>query len=109
MGKKLVKMDTEDAQYGFHCPGCRGPQMIPTAGPKAWGFNGSLEAPTFTPSILSTRTYGYSNEKLVCHSFVRDGKIEFLSDCTHSLAGQTVELKDVETFSDLWEKLDENS
>jgi hypothetical protein len=30
-----------------------------------------------------------------CHSFITDGKIEFLSDCTHSLAGQTVELKPV--------------
>ena len=30
----------------------------------------------------------------VCHSFVRDGRIEFLSDCTHELAGQTVELEE---------------
>ena len=29
-----------------------------------------------------------------CHSFVREGRIEFLSDCTHALAGQTVELPD---------------
>ena len=28
----------------------------------------------------------------VCHSFVTDGKIQFLGDCTHELAGQTVEL-----------------
>jgi hypothetical protein len=32
----------------------------------------------------------------LCHSFVRDGRIEFLSDCTHSLAGQTVELPEIE-------------
>jgi hypothetical protein len=31
---------------------------------------------------------------LVCHSFVTDGKIQFLSDCTHALAGQTVALPD---------------
>lgn len=30
----------------------------------------------------------------VCHSFVRAGKIEFLGDCTHALAGQTVALPD---------------
>lgn len=29
----------------------------------------------------------------ICHSFVRNGKIEFLSDCTHELAGKTVELE----------------
>ena len=31
----------------------------------------------------------------VCHSFVREGKIEFLGDCTHALKGQTVDLNDV--------------
>ena len=29
-----------------------------------------------------------------CHSFVRSGRIEFLSDSTHALAGQTVDLPD---------------
>jgi hypothetical protein len=28
----------------------------------------------------------------VCHSFVVDGRIQFLGDCTHHLAGQTVDL-----------------
>ena len=27
-----------------------------------------------------------------CHSFVRDGGIQFLTDCEHGLAGQTVDL-----------------
>lgn len=31
----------------------------------------------------------------VCHSFVTDGRIQFLSDCTHSLAGQTVDLPEM--------------
>lgn len=30
----------------------------------------------------------------VCHSFVRNGVIEFLSDCTHALKGQHVPLPD---------------
>lgn len=29
-----------------------------------------------------------------CHTFIRAGKIEFLGDCTHALAGQTVALPD---------------
>lgn len=28
----------------------------------------------------------------VCHSFVREGRIQFLGDCTHRLAGHTVDL-----------------
>jgi len=30
----------------------------------------------------------------VCHSFVTDGRIQFLTDCTHALAGQTVDIPD---------------
>jgi len=31
----------------------------------------------------------------ICHSFIRDGKIQFLGDCTHALAGQTVDLPEL--------------
>jgi hypothetical protein len=63
--------------------------MLPVSGDAPpnkpqWDFNGNLESPTLSPSILTR----YND--LVCHSFMRDGKMEFLSDCTHELAGQTV-------------------
>lgn len=87
--------DEPHEHLGFWCPGCdhyhgiqvnRGGQ----AGP-AWGWNGSYDKPTFTPSIL--HNVGGFNERLpICHSFVTDGRIQFLSDCTHPLAGQTVDL-----------------
>ena len=32
----------------------------------------------------------------VCHSFVTNGRIQYLGDCTHKLAGQTVDLPDWE-------------
>lgn len=59
-----------------------------------WTWNGSVDAPTFAPSIL-VRWRGYDEDKPVetcCHSFVREGMIQFLTDCTHRLAGQTVPL-----------------
>ncbi len=31
------------------------------------------------------------------HSFVVDGHIQFLGDCTHELAGQTVDIPDFDT------------
>jgi hypothetical protein len=31
-----------------------------------------------------------------CHSFLVDGQIQFLGDCTHALAGQTVPLPEIE-------------
>ncbi len=27
-----------------------------------------------------------------CHTFITDGRIQFLGDCSHKLAGQTVDL-----------------
>jgi hypothetical protein len=87
---KLVRLD--GGQAAFTCPGCGRAHFIrvndrgdQTDG--AWGWNLSLDAPTLTPSILTWREPGSR-----CHSFVRDGKIQFLSDCEHPLKNQTVDL-----------------
>lgn len=80
--------------YRFHCPGCGYEHLIPTTGPKGWGFNNSIEAPTFTPSILVHEVKREDGTTYAprCHSFVTDGKIGYLEDSTHALAGQTVDL-----------------
>lgn len=87
---KLHRVD--DKHYAFHCPGCECGHMVRVAGEQpVWGWNGSMDAPTFTPSILVNR--GSLNPGVpVCHSFVTLGKIQFLPDSTHKLAGQTVEI-----------------
>lgn len=77
----------------FECPGCgflHAPAVrgTPPRGAPVWDWNGSLEAPTISPSLLVTAT----DPTLVCHSFIRDGRIQFLGDCTHDLAGQTIDL-----------------
>lgn len=82
----------------FHCPGCKRGHGVPVDGSRGWVWNQSLEKPTLSPSILVT--YNGSDAGVdgappaVCHSFVTDGRIQFLSDCTHELAGQTVDLPD---------------
>ena len=80
-----------EKRVGFKCPGCGRLHVIPVEGPRAWGWNGDYSWPTFTPSIL-VRGAG------VCHSFVTNGKIKFLDDCTHTLKGQTVELDEILEF-----------
>ena len=94
------------------CPACReveisrgyqrdgdvaGEHTVPFEGPGAWSFNGDLESPTLAPSLLLTYDYGEGDQKqrYVCHSFVRAGVIQYLGDCTHALAGQSVPLVDV--------------
>ena len=99
--------------YFIYCPGCKGMHAIHVEGPVVWAFNGDIEKPTFSPSLLLRSGHHIHNhtgecwctyEKrfnkkspfncVVCHSFITDGKIQFLSDCTHELAGQTVDLPD---------------
>lgn len=115
-GKKLNVL--ENNHLAFWCPGCKeahvvrvldvGPRGGENVGP-CWGFNGNGDAPTFTPSVL-VRSGHYVQPAgkhcdrsgdpewpcncMCCHSFVTDGRIQFLSDCTHDLAGQTVDLPD---------------
>lgn len=76
----------------YVCPGCGwlhqinvDRQNIPS-----WDFNGDLVRPTLSPSVNAWRDYPTGTKR--CHHYVRDGKIEFLSDCTHALRGQTVAL-----------------
>src|SRR4051794_23121084 len=61
-----------------------------------WAFNGDREKPTFRASLLIPHHDSPEGYKpiLRCHSFVTDGKIEFLGDSEHELKGQTVELPD---------------
>ena len=88
-----------DGRLTWWCPGCDHAHMIQTGGGSGprWGWNGNVDRPTFTPSVLVTWSVPPPREPddppdRVCHSFVRDGRIEFLGDCTHALAGQTVDM-----------------
>lgn len=80
----------EEISMWFFCRGCDDLHRIAVAGPRAWTFDGNYEAPTVTPSILCT---GAPTRR--CHSFLRAGRLEFLGDCSHALAGQTVPLPDL--------------
>jgi hypothetical protein len=87
--------------YIFDCPGCKcshevyvRPHISPNGA--SWDFNGNTEKPTFKPSILSKVSRPDGTKTMVCHSFVTDGKIQYLPDCTHELTGQTIEMPDVD-------------
>lgn len=87
----LHLFSTEDGahtQAAFICPGCGHGHSVGVKGDHIWGWNGDMEKPTFTPSILVWA----SRPAERCHSFVRDGKIQFLDDCFHALKGTTVDL-----------------
>ena len=95
-----VLSDVSPGYVAFYCPGCEDLHCLPVEGDKAWGYNRNAAAPTFTPSILVTSPavpdalaeFKEWRTARTCHSYVADGRIQFLSDCTHALAGQTVDL-----------------
>jgi hypothetical protein len=100
MSAKIHNVSSEGHQtkvLAFHCPGC-GYDHAFTVGPQSesprprWTFNGSFDKPTFAPSLLCNKDIPTSR----CHSFVKNGRIEFLSDCFHALKGRTVDLPDWE-------------
>ena len=86
--------------WGFYCPGCKYDHGFHTKPHKnhagrpgpVWTFNGDVDKPTFSPSLLVN---GSTPEKR-CHLFLRDGKIQYCSDSYHELAGKTVECPDWE-------------
>jgi hypothetical protein len=100
------------------CPGCEAVHQVTAASDErpGWTYNGNPEAPTFQPSVLVTS--GHFAEEWVgpdcwctaratrpdsapsfkcarCHTFITDGMIQFLGDCSHALAGQTVAMPDL--------------
>lgn len=121
--KKILHTIEQPAQFQFmiFCPGCKcghGIRVGQSDGPN-WTFNGNMEKPTFSPSLLihggkypeedpvthdfargadgqyvrgaDGRLLGYKD--IVCHTFIADGNIQFLGDCTHEMAGKTVPLE----------------
>jgi hypothetical protein len=94
--REQLHTDGHVVGYSFKCPGCNydhSPWTVPFEDQAVWGFNGDVNNPTFTPSILF-RTAN-KNGPVVCHSFVTNGMIQFLGDCTHPLANQTVSLPEI--------------
>lgn len=97
--------DGSDNRWGFDCPGCGMPHEVRVGVPDrpCWTFNFDVDRPTFSPSILVTypanpnaaEEFKEWRRTRICHSYVRNGRIEFLSDCTHALAGKTVDLPEL--------------
>lgn len=110
-----ILRDAEGDQLVFQCPGCEHAHAVrvnrgPDTPHPCWEWNGDINKPTFKPSIMVTSMmatppvtpenleewkrapWSQTRIQSVCHSFVTDGRIQFLGDCTHPLAGQTVDL-----------------
>lgn len=81
-------------EWMIFCPGCECAHVLDAR----WTFNGDVVSPTFTPSYLSRGPHGDPPVERVCHSFIKDGQIQFMDDSTHALRGQTVALPPYEKW-----------
>lgn len=108
----------EGGLVGFWCPGCKEYHEVnvDSQSQPYWSFNGNYEKPTFSPSVMVRSGHfadgasgdcwcnfenRFTGKKTtfkcgICHSFITDGKIQYLSDCTHELAGKTIEMESVD-------------
>lgn len=120
MKTDLVKAGNGEVVLMFWCQGCEthhAPIVESPDGRRRWTWDGNRERPTIEPSVLVRSGHYMPEHKAgdpcwcsyneqhpdapakftcgVCHSFVRNGRIEFLSDCSHKFAGRTVDLEDL--------------
>lgn len=94
--EKVEKKHPNDFDYIYPCQGCGTHHGIRTVkegvGP-VWKLSGGVDYPTVTPSVKVTSRN--AKGPTVCHFFITNGQIRYLDDCTHDLAGQTVDMEDV--------------
>lgn len=102
-GAGYVQCEASEATHlMLNLPGPTGHLVIPVIqhGTRretpCWTWNGNIESPTLKPSVLSKMGRDGS---VVCHSWINDGKVQFLADCTHEFKGQTLDLLEVEYYS----------
>jgi hypothetical protein len=77
-----------DGTILFWCPGCDMNHGINNT----WQITGTAENPTIKPSILTKWDTGEEHTIHVCHMFITNGKIQYLPDCTHSMANKTIDM-----------------
>jgi hypothetical protein len=89
----ILPILSSPGKYVFYCPGCEDNHTIDTNPSKfksTHTLTGTLANPTIRASVLETGDANIAGYR--CHSFVTNGKIKFLNDCTHHLAGKTVDM-----------------
>lgn len=101
-GNGYVECSVEEATHvTLNIPGPTGKLTLPVirrgtrGGTGNWTWNGSTDAPTLRPSVLTEGCSAASNGPFRCHSWINDGAAQFLSDCSHDLANTTVPLLEV--------------
>jgi hypothetical protein len=84
------------AGYTHWCPGCGCAHHIavdqPNPNGAVWWFDRNLNKPSFSPSVFFQYHDQQGRPIGTCHYNLVAGLLAYQSDCTHSYAGQAIEL-----------------
>lgn len=99
LSQKLLQSQDKERLY-WYCPSCDmlHPANLVKKDPTdhVWKWDGNKEQPTFSPSFLTSMGKRSSDGvQRVCHVFVRQGTIQYLSDSNVSFSSVTVQLPDI--------------
>ena len=96
IGKGYKACDVEEATHlQFKIPSHAGFLNLPVItkgtreGTGCWTWNGCTDKPTLRPSVLT------QSHEFRCHSWITDGNVNYLSDCSHEMAGASEELEEM--------------
>jgi hypothetical protein len=84
--------------YYVWCQGCKSAHFFPVSlpHPQHWAFSGTLEKPTFKPSLRHYYTHPETKQQITtCHITITDGIVEYHGDCPFDLKGQKLELQNI--------------
>lgn len=83
---KIVVHPEDPTMYMFWDIGLEQPSAFYISGDQLWKWNENYASPTVYPSVL------LCGNDFRSHLFIQDGKLKYLSDCSHSYAGKTVDM-----------------
>lgn len=87
----MPKLRKHENKTAYICPACNEEHEINDS----WQIEEKDGIVNISPSILfRAESFSYPEKNRVCHSFVKNNKIEYLNDCTHKMAGMTVDMVD---------------
>lgn len=94
LSRFLIK---KGGQLWHYCPACDDVHSVAIDEPyktaSRWHFDGNVEMPSLSPSVKVTKPIGDDSE--VCHYFLKNGRFEYLLDCTHKLAGMRIPVVEI--------------
>lgn len=107
LSPKLEYLDKPNVM-AHYCPACNMMHAVYLEGshyPETWRWNGNPDVPSFMPSLKHSFRYTRPANHVikgdndvvdvVCHYHITGGKIQYCWDCTHTYAGQIVDLPDI--------------